>query len=93
MNRWFQLADVFAGLGAFSRMRYADYASWVRTSAGQQSLLTGEVDPADWSGSDRERFQVLRSFNAASKDGRFRVSLDQSGGFRTMHPSSPVNFW
>jgi hypothetical protein len=87
-----QLADVFAGLGSYSRLRYNAYKEWTVNERQQASLWEDPMSPA-WSASERERFQVMRAFNEACKTSKFRVSLDTHGGFRTMHPASPVNFW
>jgi hypothetical protein len=87
-----QLADVFAGMGAYSRLRYPAYKAWVTHDPGQQSLWE-TLPQSRWSAADRERFQVLRAFNDACKARRFRVSLETHAGLRTMDPRSPVNFW
>jgi hypothetical protein len=87
-----QLADLLAGLGSYSRTRYSAYKAWTAHER-QQHALWDELTSPDWTGSERERFQVLSAFNEACKAGKFRVSLDTHAGFRTMDPTSPVNFW
>jgi hypothetical protein len=87
-----QLADLLAGLGAYSRESYDAYAAWARQGSDQPALWTDATLPP-WSRSAKERFQVLHEFNRLCKAGKFRVSLDTHHGLRSLHGSSPVNFW
>lgn len=87
-----QIADVLAGVGAFSRVKYQEYMAWHRKQDAQQSLWDDEPG-GGWSGSDLERFSVLRSFSHQCRRSELRVSLEGRGGLRTEYPGSPLNFW
>ena len=92
-----QVADLFAGIGAFSYMAYPSYASWLQLAAGQQVLplgqaITGEF-PSPPGKSDLDRFQVISHLDEACKGSRLTVGLKSTRGFRTYNPRLPLNFW
>ena len=86
-----QLADFFCGLSVFSRLKFSAYSHWASTAGPQRSLF--DTPPVTASRSDQQRFQVLRHFKQQAEAARLGVSLDSSGGLRTLDPSRPVNFW
>jgi hypothetical protein len=89
-----QLADLFAGLGVYSRTRFRHFEQWQSERAGQ--LLLVENDPnlrLAISGADRERCQVLADLDRRCKSHRLGVSLRSKRGLRTLNPKNPVNFW
>jgi hypothetical protein len=79
-NPLIQVADLFAGLGVFSRENYLRYS--------QQGNLN-----LDLSNSERERFTVLQYFHHQCKSHKLGVSLNQRGGLRSFNPEKPINFW
>jgi hypothetical protein len=88
-----QLADLFAGLCIYSRLRFADYDAWVRQN-GDQIPLFGQDDALTrLTSADRERFPVLREFNKLCKQRRLGVSLNTRRGLYTPNPAQPINFW
>lgn len=91
-----QLADLFAGLAAYSRNRYDRYEPWQRTHGqGQQlGLFPPESQPSTrLSNRDHGRCYVLATFNVACKKRRLGVGLEDSRGLKTYEPSNPINFW
>ena len=93
-----QLADLFAGMGAFSHERFDLYQIWLhrKRSAEQPSLpLEFERDDkkAEFSRSERERFHVLSAFDEMCKAHKLGVSLKTWQGLRTPDPRKPINFW
>ena len=91
-----QMADLFAGLAAYSRSSYDCYEMWRRTCAPvrQARLFPLEQEaPTRLSGSDRERCQVLDKFNDLCKSRRMGVSLESHRGLKTFGPTNPINFW
>ena len=86
-----QLADFFCGLAVFSRLKFSAYSQWARTAGPQRPLF--ESPPIAASRSDQQRFLVLQYFKQQAEAARLGVSLDSSGGLRTLDPSRPVNFW
>ncbi len=87
-----QLADLFAGLAAFSHEQFGDYQEWLRAISSQQSLFNqaGSINP---SRSSRERYQVLNRFDTLCKQHKLGVSLRKRRGLLTPDPNKPINFW
>ena len=77
-----QLADLFAGLGSYSRACYGRLQTW------QKSPQSSEL-----SHTDRERCLVITELDQRCKKRRLGVSLNTHRGFRTLNPKKPINFW
>jgi hypothetical protein len=89
-----QVADLLAGLGAYSYEKFAAYCEWKRQNAAQNQLFAlRDGSPANLSCSDRERCRVLAEFDSACKSRRLGVSLETYQGLRTFDPKNPINFW
>jgi hypothetical protein len=88
-----QLADLFAGLGAYSHLAYEKYENWLRTQSGQLAFGFGLGDEVKLSNSDCERCKVIQHLDEQCKQHKLYVSLKSSGGFKTYDPTSPINFW
>ncbi len=86
-----QLADLFVGMGSYSRAHYAQYPVWQQGhKTGQLSLLGRE---GDLSHRDRERWQVIDALYQQCKLKKLGVSLSSQAGLRTHNPQFPINFW
>lgn len=81
-----QAADLFAGLGVYSRRAYKKFSLW-----RSEGMPTG--DRSVISNADEERFEVLGHFYSQCKKHKLGVSLNQKGGLRTFNPAKPINFW
>jgi hypothetical protein len=92
-NPLIQVADLFAGMMPYSHDRYDDYERWLPTSGGQATLAGVGGPAATMSGSDAERFVVLRSLREACRAAKLYVSLESNRGLISMKPELPVNFW
>jgi hypothetical protein len=91
-----QLADLFAGLAAYSRNRYDRYELWQHTHGQKRQLGLFPPEPqssAQLSHRDHGRCHVLATFDAACKRERLGVGLKDSRGLKTYGPSNPINFW
>lgn len=86
-----QLADFFAGIAPYSRLKADTIPRWLRISAGQLDLF--EREPIRLSQRDRARLPVLKHLYDRCKRGRLGVSLASCGYLRTRDPSRPLNFW
>ncbi len=91
-----QLADFFAGLVAFSYLRFNEYLQWKEQQSGVDWLF----DPADHgittptlSASDKQRFPVLLHLKQRAAERRLRLSLESSRGLRTHTPKDNLNCW
>jgi len=89
-----QLADLFAGLGAFSYLAYDRYESWLSVQSGQMRLELGlDNSNPELGKSDRERFVIMKHLDDECKKRKMRVGIRSSRGFKTYDPRLPINFW
>jgi len=88
-----QLADFFAGLAVFSRDKFDEYLNWLQVNSLNPSLFGKEEATREPSGSEKERFQVLKWFDDACKQSQLGVSLKTKRGLWTPDPRNPINFW
>jgi hypothetical protein len=87
-----QMADLFAGLGCYTREKAAAILRGVRAAGGQGSLFQ-PIENAESSKTDRERLNVILHLDKRCKEGRFGLSLRSSGYFRSLGSPGPINFW
>ncbi|MEW6386983.1 MAG: DUF3800 domain-containing protein [Thermodesulfobacteriota bacterium] len=88
-----QLADLFAGLGVFSRDRYYKFKGWKTRKNKQPPIFPEEGESPESSAVEHERFTVLEAMNRLCKQKRLYVSLDTNKGLKTYRPEMPINFW
>jgi hypothetical protein len=86
-----QLADLFAGMGAYSRLRCRDLKLWLEEQSGQVDLF-GRPE-AVLTGRDKERFPVIKHLSELCEAQKLGVSLEAKGYLRTLDPRNPINFW
>jgi len=87
-----QLADLFAGMAAFSVNRFGDYCDWQAT-AGAGGNLLGDLEGSSFSGAQKARFPVIDHLCRGCRERRMSVSFKSLGRLHTYKPSSPINFW
>jgi hypothetical protein len=91
-----QLADLVAGLTAYSYDRYAAYETWCRDEEVKLQLALFPSDAGSsvkLSVADRHRCPVLRTLDTRCKDAKLGVSLTTNRGLTTYPPGHGVNFW
>jgi len=88
-----QVADFYAGVGAFSYSAYPKYNQWLEIKGGQLPLGIFPIETLTLSNRDRERFLVIKYLNDVCKKKKLGVSLKTRKGFRTFNPKFPINFW
>lgn len=90
-----QIPDLFAGLAAFSRLRYHRYLKRYGTLKRYGILSEQEENEEEkrLTGGERYRFKLLEYFNDCCKKHKLGVSLKSSGGLWTPNPKKPINFW
>ena len=88
-----QLADLFAGLGVYSRNCYNKFEFWEQRKSLQVALFKDKSVALDMSNADQERCQILAEFDTQCKRYRLGVSLKTDRGLRTFTPNKPINFW
>jgi len=88
-----QVADYFAGLGAYSYGHFDKYKNWLNSKSGQKSLFNGTTEKRTLSGSERVRFPLIESFIDQCKKNKMTVGLESTGGLKTHDPKNHINFW
>lgn len=89
-----QVADLFAGMSAFSYNKFFEYEAWVSSKSEQLSLPFVSVPRLPtFSQRDKERFIVIEDFYGKCKRRRLGISLKSNHGLRTFSPESIMNFW
>ncbi len=91
-----QLADLFAGIGVYSRENYDSIEQWLKHSNTQKTLIPGnesEIEVSELSRSQRQRNPLIISFNQKCKKIKLNVSLESYRGLKTLNPNKPINFW
>lgn len=86
-----QVADLFAGLGPFSRERYRKFEKWRNRNEKGESLFGRTL--LKLSNTDKARFPVLDHLDKSCKTRRLQVSLKSNQGLATMNAGKPINFW
>ena len=93
-----RVADLFAGLGAYSYAAYETYEAWHDSQAGQSRLPglengTQHDTPPKFTNRERERCTGIHHLNKTCKRHKMKVGLKSSRGFKTYDPRRPINFW
>ncbi len=90
-----QAADLFAGLGIYSRERFDRYKAW-RAGMVQEEKSGADlrkVRIAGLSNADHQRCALLAYFDTKCKSLKLGVSLQNRRGLRTFNPARSLNFW
>ncbi len=89
-----QVADLFAGIGAFSHQKYDEFEQWSRDQQDKNDLFGFDDLPRiNLSNAELYRCQLLSSLNYNCKNRKLQVSLQSHRGLRTKNPNKPVSFW
>jgi hypothetical protein len=86
------VADLLAGLAAFSRSDHKGFTAWESERSGQEQLFPSDT-AAQRSRSDVVRYEVLGRFNIKCKEAKLGVSLASRKCLWTPKPENPINFW
>jgi len=89
-NVLIQVADLFAGMGVYSRSNYEKYEEWLFQATRQRRLFPTDIT---LSRSDKARCEVLNYFYESCKKNKLGVSLKSQQGLWTPDPKNPINFW
>lgn len=88
-----QVADLFAGIAAYSYSIFERYLQWENQHHTQLSLELGNQKEIILSNSENERFLVLSHLSQACKRRKLGISYNTTKGLHTHNPSNPLNFW
>lgn len=86
-----QVADVLAGMGAYSRLKRGELRRWLEEQSSQETLFPRTAMAL--SGRERERFPLIKALYALSRKRGLGVSLESEGYLLTHDPRKPINFW
>jgi len=86
-----QVADLLAGMAAFSRTHIETYRRWEERESGQANLF--EKEERTFSGGEREKCAFLSEFRHRCHRCALPVSLNSTSGLRTRDPRTALNFW
>jgi len=87
-----QIADLFAGLGAFSWSKFITYNQWKLQHESMNSLFDKDYE-LNFSNSEKRRFWIIQRLNHKCKNSKMHISLHTKGGFYSYNPDSFLNFW
>jgi len=88
-----QLADLLAGMAAYSWTSFDAWETW-QDEVGPQASLFPRVDRAQLSNADRERCVLLHELDGFCKARKWGVALKSTRGLQTHDPTrAPLNFW
>jgi hypothetical protein len=85
-----QVADLFAGMAAFSCNRFSDIQAAIQKKMGQSSLFNYNLNISN---SVRERADIIYEIIRFCRKHKMHVSFESSNGFRSYNPNMPINFW
>jgi len=88
-----QVADYFAGLGAYSYGHFDKYKNWLDSESRQKSLFNSSIKKRKLSGSEKIRFPLLESFVGQCKKNKMTIGIESTKGLSTYNPISNINFW
>jgi hypothetical protein len=87
-----QIADLFAGMAAFSVLYYEKYSVWLQENHPVQDLFSVPGEHV-YSNSENCKFTAMETFKGYCTANKLGVSLSSSCGFQTMNPENQINFW
>ena len=89
-----QVADYFAGLGAYSYGHFQRHRTWEGDQT-QQAFFFKDIETINsWSNSEKIRFPLISLFDEFCKERSLGISLHTTNGLRTHNPSkASINFW
>jgi hypothetical protein len=85
-----QVADLFAGMGAYSWEEYNKFEEWSLQKVGQSRLINNNIT---LSNADNHKCTIMNSCKSQYKKYKLRTSLNSTKGFKTHVQSDPINFW
>jgi len=89
-----QIADYFAGLGAYSYGHFDKYENWLNFKSKQGSLFETDVKKIELSGSEKVRFPLFESFIEQCKRQKMTIGIESTRGLYTHNPAKTnINFW
>ena len=86
-----QVADLFAGIGAFSWNEALTHGQWMTNESGQMSFMD-EFEGSPVSKSALPKHETLKHFESLGLS-YVSIRVGSGEGLRTYGPDNPINFW
>lgn len=87
-----QVADLFAGLAAFSWNSRDAYGRWQLQESGQMNLF-GDNEPTSLSPGDTYKARTLQFLDDINRNMRLGIRYSPNDGLKSSAPIKPLNFW
>ena len=88
-----QMADLIAGLAAFSWNMHEVYKTWQSQQSRQMSMLDVIDGSSKLSTGNKYKSCTLQHFDDLCSNRQFQVRTAESQGLKTRNPRDPINFW
>jgi hypothetical protein len=97
-----QIADIFAGMSAYSHNASNKLLEWLKTDGLQHPDSQGRfqyalglpgIKKSQLSGRELWRFRFIKYVQEKCKTKKYQVSINAKQGLHTFDPKSPVNFF
>jgi hypothetical protein len=88
-----QVADLFAGIAAFSWNCHDCYKRWESSQGPAQGVFTAVTQSPSFTKSERERCPVLNHLDNKCKARRFQIGLSSTKGLKSHRQDIPLRFW
>ena len=93
-NPLVQIADLFAGLAAFSWNQHREYEQWKLKEPGQLGFdFLDDTPQLQLSSGERYKNRALRYLDDTARKMHIRIRDSFSSGLQTNDPISPISFW
>ena len=76
----------------YSREHYSEYKAWNAEQGYAASLFPDDAKTAASNG-ELEKNSIVQYLAHKIRQVGLGIDLDRHGGFRTLNPSLPMNFW
>ena len=87
-----QIADLFAGLAAFSWNRHVEYQRWRLKQLGQLDMFDDGAH-TELSRSEAYKARILQFFEGQHRRHSLGIIQSKQEGLKTRDPTEPINFW
>jgi len=87
-----QIADFFAGIGAYSWGHYIKFQEWKESQSLQLDLF-GDKKEIELSNKEKVKFEVMDYLIKKQKEFKLSISFESTMGFKTNNPNDPINYW
>jgi len=86
------VADLFAGMGVYSRLNFRKYKIWEIKNSKQRHLFHETIN-IKISCADKHRCPVIKYLYEKCREKKLGLSLSHRSGLWTPKPENPINFW